>query len=49
MGDALENLLALVDFCDLIVEKLVAALADLDDLGTFRAPSCPLLARGRFL
>lgn len=37
--DALEDLLALVDLGNLIVQELVAALADLNDLGALDAPS----------
>jgi hypothetical protein len=37
-SDALEDLLALVDFRDFLVEELVAALAEVDDLGVGREP-----------
>jgi hypothetical protein len=39
VGDALGDALALVDLGDLLVEELVALLADLDDLGALSAPS----------
>jgi len=39
VGDTLGDALALVDLCDLLLEELVALLADLDDLGALSAPS----------
>jgi hypothetical protein len=39
VGDTLGDALALVDLGDLLVEELVALLADLDDLGALSAPS----------
>lgn len=39
VGNALGDLLALVDLGDLLLEELVALLADLDDLGALSAPS----------
>lgn len=39
MGEAFGNLLAFVDFGNLILEELVAALADLEDLRALSAPS----------
>jgi hypothetical protein len=47
VGDALDDLLALVDLCNLLFQELVAALADLDDLSALDTPSCARLARAR--
>lgn len=42
--DALDDLLSLVDLCNLIFQELVTALADLDDLCALDTPSCAILA-----
>ncbi len=34
------DFLAFVDFADLVVQELVAPLADVDDLNAFLTPSC---------
>lgn len=39
MGPTLDNLLALVDLVDLLVEDLVTLLTDLDDLLSLHAKS----------
>jgi len=39
VGDTLDDALALVDLGDLLLEELVALLADLNDLGALGAPS----------
>lgn len=44
VGDSLDNFLALVDLCNLILQELVAALADLDNLCALDTPSCARLA-----
>jgi hypothetical protein len=40
MADTLGYLLALVDLSNLLFKQLVAALAELNDLGSLGAPSC---------
>lgn len=40
MTNALGDLLSPVDLADLLLEELVTALAELDDAGALRDPSC---------